>query len=107
MAMKTWELMVMSDLVKVGTHEEEGYDIIRERWYIVAYDETGRRFSQGILFCSQAEADDRAAQMARDGGADPIRSNWYEMSPAYGSPAYIEQGTEYELAALERREEWL
>ena len=39
---------------------------------------------------------------SRPGGVDPIRSNWYEMHPAYGSEAYVSQGTEAELAAMER-----
>jgi hypothetical protein len=102
--MKTWDLTVMSDLVVIGRQEEEGYEIIRERWYLVACDASGRQFSQCILFSSQVEADEHATQMARDGGVDPVRSNWYEMTPAYGSEAYVTQGSETELLALERRE---
>ncbi len=99
----TWEMILMSDLVKIGVHEEESYDIVRERWYVVAEDESGRRFSHGFLFETSAEAQDRLNQIARDGGVDPIRSNWYEMQAAYGSPAYQDQ--EPEIVAAERRQE--
>lgn len=101
---KGWELVVMSDLVKVGVTEEECEDIIRERWYVVACDATGRQFAGSCLFSSLHEAQERLEQIARDGGVDPIRSNWYEMQPTYGSEAYISQGTEAELVAMERRE---
>ena len=97
----TWELVVMSDLVKIGVQEEEGYDIIRERWYVVAESLEGHRFSHGWMFETPAEADERMGQIARDGGVDPVRSNWYEMYPAYGSPAYQEK--EPEIVAEERR----
>lgn len=106
---KVWELVVMSDLVRLTHYDEDcgPSEIIRERWYVVAADETGRRFAQGILFESLAEAEERALQMTRDGGVDPIASNWHEMSPVYGSEAYVSQGTEAELLAMERREEGL
>ncbi len=95
-----WELLVTSDLVKVGVQEEEGYDIIRERWYVVAESEDGRRFSHGWMFDRADEAQERLAQIARDGGIDPVRSNWYEMYPVYGSLEY--QRREPEIAAAER-----
>lgn len=95
---KVWELNLMSDLVKVGVHEEEGYDIIRELWYVVAVDASGRRFRDHFNL-EKHEAEERLALFILDGGVDGKRS-WNEMYPVYGSLAYQDQ--EPEMAAAER-----
>lgn len=97
--MKTWELILMSDLVKVGTHEEEGYDIIRELWYVVAVDLSGRRFAHDAMM-EKYEAEERLALFILDGGVDGEKS-WGEMYPVYGSIAYQDQ--QPEIVAAERR----
>lgn len=97
---KVWELILMSDLVKVGVQEEEGYDIIRELWYVVAVDATGRRFRDHFNL-EKYEAEERLALFILDGGVDG-EASWNEMYPVYGSEAYIDQ--EPEIVAAERRE---
>jgi hypothetical protein len=100
--MMNWELILMSDLVKVGVTEEEGQDIIRELWYVAAVNPAGRRFAYGALEL-QREAEERLALLLADGGVDPIRSdNWNEMYPVYGSAEY--QLQEPELVAAEKKE---
>lgn len=94
-----WELILMSDLVKVGVHEEEGYDIIRELWYVVAVDATGRRFRDHANL-GKHEAEDRLALFILDGGVDG-EASWDEMYPVYGSLAYQDQ--EPEMVAAERK----
>jgi len=97
-----WELILASDLVKVGTHPEDGEDIIRELWYIQAINTAGRRFRHQAL-TTQAEAEERLALLVLDGGVDPVRSDgWDETYPVYGSVEY--QLQEPELVAAERRE---
>lgn len=96
---KVWELILMSDLVKVGVQEEEGYDIIRELWYVVAVDATGRRF-RGHFNLEKYEAEERLSLFILDGGVDG-EASWNEMYPAYGSMAYQDQ--EHELVASERK----
>jgi len=100
--MMNWELILMSDLVKVGVTEEEGQDIIRELWYVAAVNPAGRRFAYGALEL-QREAEERLALLLADGGVDPIRGdNWNEMYPVYGSAEY--QLQEPELVAAEKKE---
>lgn len=99
MTTKTWELILKSDLVKVGTHEEESYDIIRELWYVVAVDAAGFRFSHGAM-TAKDEAQERLALFVLDGGVDPEASGWVEIDPVYGSLAY--QFREPEIVAAER-----
>jgi hypothetical protein len=100
MTTKTWDLILMSDLVKVGVHEEEGYDIIRERWYMGAEAPSGRRFRHGALL-DQHEAEERLALLILDGGVDPERSDgWEEMYPVYGSEYF--QANQAQDAADER-----
>jgi hypothetical protein len=97
-----WELILASDLVKIGTHPEDGEDIIRELWYIQAINTAGRRFRHQAL-ATQAEAEERLALLVLDGGVDPVRSDgWDETYPVYGSVEY--QLQEPELVAAERRE---
>lgn len=100
--MKTWELKVMSDLVKIGVQEEEGYDIIRERWYVVAENLAGARYAYHGME-DKHEAEERLALLILDGGVDPITSDgWDEMYPVYGSLEY--QAQEPEIVAAERRD---
>ena len=96
---KVWELILMSDLVKVGVQEEEGYDIIRELWYVVAVDTTGRRFRHNANL-EKHEAEERLALFILDGGVDG-EASWNEMYPVYGSLAYQDQ--EPEMVAAERK----
>lgn len=99
---KTWELSLMSDLVKAGMIED-GEGVIRELWYVVAVDATGRRFRYHDM-TQQHEAEERLALFVLNGGVDPVRSDgWDEMYPVYGSPAY--EAEEPEIVAAERRQE--
>ncbi len=102
-AMK-FDLIVMSDLVRCGTNED-GEEIILPRWYPVAEDRKGYRYAAPMMFDTEGEAQDRRDQIARDGGVDPIRSGWFQMSPVYGSEAYQESGAEAELIAWENEME--
>jgi hypothetical protein len=97
---KVWELILMSDLVKVGITEEEAQDIIRELWYVVAVDATGRRFRDHANL-EKHEAEERLVLFILDGGVDG-EASWDEMYPVYGSMAYQDQ--EPELVADEKRE---
>jgi len=98
-ASRACELVLMSDLVKVGVHEEEGYDIIRELWYVAAIDATGRRFRHHDNL-EKHEAEERLALFILDGGVDG-EASWNEMYPVYGSMAYVDQ--EPEIVASERK----
>jgi hypothetical protein len=97
---KVWELVLMSDLVKVGVTEEEGHDIIRELWYVVAVDASGRRFRHNANL-EKHEAEERLALFILDGGIDG-EASWDEMYPVYGSSAYVDQ--QPEMVAAEKRE---
>jgi len=97
-----WELALSSDLVKIGTHPEDGEDIIRELWYVEAINQHGRRFRHDALEAKYL-AEERFALLVLDGGVDPVRSDrWNETYPVYGSIEY--QIQEPELVAAERRE---
>lgn len=97
----SWELVLMSDLVKVGTHPEDGEDIIRELWYVAAESELGRRFRHAEM-TTQAAAEERLALLVADGGVDPLRSQgWIEMYPVYGSLWYQGSGEEQKVLAAE------
>lgn len=102
---KIWDLAVSSDLVRIGAHWEDNSDIIRELFHIEAVDARGRRFRSNVI--DKDEIQERLALIVLDGGIDPIKSKWAETYPVYGSLAYVSQGTEAELIAMERREEGL
>jgi hypothetical protein len=97
--MKNWSLILKSDLVKIGT-TEDGEDVVRELWYVVAVDAAGRRFRDGRSF-EREEAEERLALFVLDGGVDG-EASWSEMYPVYGSAAYQDQ--EPLLVAAERQE---
>ena len=97
-----WELILASDLVKIGTHPEDGEDIIRELWYVQAVNLAGRRFRHQAMV-TKAEAEERLALLIADGGVDPVRSDrWDETYPVYGSVEY--QIQEPELVRAEKKE---
>lgn len=100
--MASWQLILMSDLVKVGVHPEDGRDIIRELWFVAAENEAGRRFRH-VAMGTQDEAEERLVLLVIDGGVDPVRSNcWDETYPVYGSAEY--QLQEPEIARAEKKE---
>lgn len=89
-----WELQLSSDLKVVGHQEEEGYEIIREVYFLTAVDWiSGRRFQQCAGMDKDA-AEERLALMKIDGGVDPVRSHWDETYAVYGSQAYLDQEPE-------------
>lgn len=98
--MVSWQLILMSDLVKVDVNEDG--DVIRELWFVAAENEAGRRFRH-IAMGTQAEAEERLALLVIDGGVDPVRSNgWDETYPVYGSVEY--QIQEPEIVRAEKKE---
>ena len=100
--MTNWELILMSDLVKVGVHPEDGHDIIRELWFVAAENGAGRRFRH-VAMGTQDDAEERLALLVADGGVDPLRSDgWDETYPVYGSVEY--QLQEPEIARAEKKE---
>lgn len=84
---------VNSEYVVVGTNPEfSDFDnprgeIIRERFFMLAEDSTGRRFRYG---CEDTELE---AEIVFVHFA-PAVDEWLETHPAYGSEAYISSGTE-------------
>lgn len=123
--MTSFTAYVASDLYQAGRRFDDGQPFIAECYYVLIENEAGRRFHHEAVFkgaarkvCEETgeywfadlrqEAEAKAERLAaRVNAALAVgialdSSRWYEVDPAYGSDAYIAQGTEAKRAAQER-----
>jgi len=112
----TYEAYVASDLYEAG-RACDGHPFIAEKYYVLIENATGRRFRHEKSFAgaevveceetgevnfadiretAKAIVEDLAAKVnaALASGKALTSSCWFEVDPAYGSDAYIDQGTE-------------
>ena len=111
---------VASDLYQAG-YGDDGHPFIAEVYYVVIQYQDGRTFRHQSTFAGakrQVDEDDgvvyfedvresalaeaeRLAERVRSKGAVDLQY-WEEADPAYGSEAYVSQGTEAKRALAER-----
>ena len=112
----TYEAYAVSDLYEAGI-ACDGHPFIAEKYYVLIENAAGRRFRHNAIFngtkqvvCedtgevnfadlreeASAKADRLAARVnaALAAGGKLDAGLWEEVDPAYGSDAYIDQGTE-------------
>ena len=112
----TYEAYVASDLYEAG-RACDGHPFIAEKYYVLIENAAGRRFRHEKSFAgaevveceetgetnfadiretAKTIAEDLAAKVnaALSAGKPLTVSCWFEVDPAYGSDAYIDQGTE-------------
>jgi hypothetical protein len=112
----TFTASVVSDLFNAG-YSCDGHPFIAEQFYVVIENAAGKRFRHQAIFngtqqviCEEtgdahfpdlraeasAKADRLAARVnaALDAGQFISPTFWDEIDPAYGSDAYVDQGTE-------------
>jgi hypothetical protein len=112
----TYEAYVASDLYQAGI-ACDGHPFIAEKYYVLIENAAGRRFRHEKSFAgaevveceetgetgfadiretAKAIVEDLAAKVnaALASGKALTASCWFEVDPAYGSDAYIDQGTE-------------
>jgi hypothetical protein len=115
-----YDISVASDLYDAG-RDDDGYPFIAELYYVVLQYEDGRTFRHNATFLGdELEVDDEdgmvyhndvrtealakaehLAERVRQAGTVDFQY-WEETDPAYGSDAYIAQGTEAKRAFVER-----
>jgi hypothetical protein len=97
-------LFVRDYVVCVG-RSEDGEDILRSRYAVIAEAHNGYRWQHERGFESEAEAEALQAvieaSLARF--VDLDADHWFEIDPCYGSPAYLR--AEPDIVARERRED--
>jgi len=112
----TYEAYVASDLYQAGI-ACDGHPFIAEKYYVLIENAAGRRFRHEKSFAgaevvkceetgetgfadireaAKTIVEDLAAKInaALASGKALTASCWFEVDPAYGSDAYIDQGTE-------------
>jgi hypothetical protein len=112
----TYEAYVASDLYQAGI-ACDGHPFIAEKYYVLIENAAGRRFRHEKSFAgaevvkceetgetgfadiretAKTIVEDLAAKVnaALASGKALTASCWHEVDPAYGSDAYIDQGTE-------------
>jgi hypothetical protein len=112
----TYEAYVASDLYQAGI-ACDGHPFIAEKYYVLIENAAGRRFRHEKSFAgaevvkceetgetgfadiretAKTIVEDLAAKVnaALASGKALTASCWFEVDPAYGSDAYIDQGTE-------------
>ena len=112
----TYEAYVASDLYEAG-RACDGHPFIAEKYYVLIENAAGRRFRHEKSFAgaevveceetgevnfadiretAKAIVEELAAKVnaALASGKALTSSCWFEVDPAYGSDAYIDQGTE-------------
>lgn len=122
----TFSAHVASDLYQAG-YSCDGHPFIAEQFYVVVENEAGRRFHHQVTFngaeviCNEdtdgetvffadvrKEASAKAERLAQRVNAalvDGVSLDsdcWYEVDPAYGSDAYVNQGTELKRVFAEK-----
>ena len=120
----TFTAYAASDLFNAG-YACDGHPFIAECFYVLMEDATGRRFRHNAIFngtkqvvCEEtgdacfpdlreeasAKADRLAARVnaALAAGAKLDADLWEEVDPAYGSDAYVDQGTELKRVFAEK-----
>ena len=122
----TYEAYVASDLYEAGI-ACDGHPFIAEKYYVLIENAAGRRFRHEKSFAgvevieceetgetgfadiretAKAIVEDLAAKVnaALASGKALTASCWFEVDPAYGSDAYIDQGTEAKRLFAEKAE---
>ena len=122
----TFKAYVVSDLYQAGT-ACDGHPFIAEKYYVLIENAAGRRFRHRKSFagvevvqCEEtgktnfadirqdvvATVEELAARVnvALSLGKALTTSCWFEVDPAYGSDAYIDQGTEAKRLFAEKAE---
>ena len=114
-----FDTSVASDLYQAG-YGDDGHPYIAELYYVVIQYQDGRTFRHKSTFAGAvlrvdhedgeyfedvresalAEAE-RLAERVRSKGAVDFQY-WDEVDPAYGSEAYVSQGTEAKRVQVER-----
>jgi len=120
----TYTATTASDLYQAG-HTFDGVPFIAEEYYVVVENDAGRRFRHQAIFkgaesmiCDETgeqhfsdlrtEASAKAERLearinaALLAGIALNSAFWYEVEPAYGSDAYIKQGTEAQRAFADK-----
>ena len=117
---------VESDLYQAG-YSCDGHPFIAENFYVVIYNDAGRRFRHQVTFkgaeviCNEdtdgetvfvdvrAEAAARAEALADrvnaaiQAGVALDADRWAEVDPVYGSEEFVSQGTEARRAFQDRQ----
>ena len=122
----TFKAYAVSDLYQAGI-ACDGHPFIAEKYYVLIENAAGRRFRHGKSFAgaevvkceetgevnfadiretAKAIVEDLAAKVnaALASGKALTASCWFEVDPAYGSDAYIDQGTESKRFFAEKAE---
>ena len=120
----TFTAYAASDLYQAG-FSCDGHPFIAECFYVLMEDAAGRRFRHEksfagveVLECEEtgetnfadirettkAIVEDLAAKVnaALASGKALTASCWFEVDPAYGSDAYVDQGTEFKRVFAEK-----
>ena len=87
----------------VGRNPEDGSEVVRDFFLVVAENARGARVAHDRLFADEAEAEafaDRVYEAVVGGGRKLSAAHWSETDPCYGSEAYVE--AEPEIVAHER-----
>jgi hypothetical protein len=115
-----YDISVASDLYNAG-RDDDGFPFIAELYYVVLQYEDGRIFRHNAVFLGDElgvdEEDgmtyhndvrvealakaERLAERVRQAGKVDFQ-HWEEIDPAYGSEAYVSQGTEAKRVIAER-----
>lgn len=120
----TFKAYAVSDLYNAG-YACDGHPFIAECFYVLIEDAAGRRFRHNAIFngtervvCEETgdscfpdlrqEASAKADRLAARVNAALAAGNkldaafWDEVDPAYGSDAYVDQGTELKRVFAEK-----
>ena len=120
----TCKAYAVSDLYNAG-YACDGHPFIAECFYVLIEDAAGRRFRHNAIFngtervvCEETgdscfpdlrqEASAKADRLAARVNAALAAGNkldaafWNEVDPAYGSDAYVDQGTELKRVVAEK-----
>ena len=121
---KSYRAIVASDLYQAGV-TEDGRPFIAENYYVIVENAAGRRFAHNVVLngavvhfddeemChyfedvreeAKAKVEALCARIsaALEAGRALDATYWNEIDPAYGSDAYVDQGTEAKRAYADR-----
>jgi hypothetical protein len=73
------------DLHKTHRYDEDGEQILKSTFYLVATGKRGHRWASPNVHHELASAKSERRHLARS--FDPMKAGWYEIEPMYGSEA--------------------
>lgn len=97
-------LAVIGTNLECCAYDNPRGEIIGDVHYLLLEDSTGRRWAGPEVSHERGHKIAEALQRSIDKGYDPTTCELFqEIQPAYGSDAYIQQGTDAELVAWEKK----